>query len=82
MIENSEILNRISSISDIKKLSYEELEKLAKEVRELIIDRTSKNGGHLASSLGVVELTIALITAFDFPKDKYKNYKVIDHRLE
>ena len=70
MIENSEILNRISSISDIKKLSYEELEKLAREVRELIIDRTSKNGGHLASSLGVVELTIALITAFDFPKDK------------
>lgn len=70
MLENSEILNRISSINDIKKLSYDELNKLAKEVRELIIDRTSKNGGHLASSLGVVELTIALITAFDFPKDK------------
>ena len=70
MIANSEILNSINSIDDIKKLSYDELNKLAREVRELIIDRTSKNGGHLASSLGVVELTIALIRAFDFPKDK------------
>ena len=70
MLENSKILNKIDSIDDIKKLSYDELNELAKEVRELIIDRTSKNGGHLASSLGVVELTIALIRAFDFPKDK------------
>ena len=43
MIANSEILNSINSIDDIKKLSYDELNKLAREVRELIIDRTSKN---------------------------------------
>ena len=70
MSEDLKILNNIKSVDDVKILSYEELKQLADEVRELIIDRTSKNGGHLASSLGVVELTIALIKAFDFPKDK------------
>ena len=70
MVENNKILDNIKSTDDIKKLSYKELSQLASEVRELIIDKTSKNGGHLASSLGVVELTIALIYAFDFPKDK------------
>lgn len=64
------ILDKIESISDIKTLNDEELILLAKEVRELIIKSTSENGGHLASSLGVVELTIALILAYDFPKDK------------
>ena len=64
------ILDKINSTCDLKKLSYDELNILAKEVREFIIDRTSKNGGHLASSLGVVELTIALIKAYDFPNDK------------
>lgn len=66
----NKILDKIKTVSDIKSLSYDELNELAKEVRELIIDGTSKNGGHLASSLGVVELTIALITSFDFPNDK------------
>lgn len=70
MSDDLKILNSIKSVDDVKKLSYEELKQLANEVRDLIIDRTSKNGGHLASSLGVVELTIALIKAFDFPKDK------------
>ena len=70
MSEDLKILSNIKSVDDVKKLSYEELKQLASEVRELIIDRTSKNGGHIASSLGVVELTIALIKAFDFPKDK------------
>lgn len=64
------ILDKIKNIKDIKNLKYDELVSLAKEVRELIIDSTSVNGGHLASSLGVVELTIALILAYDFPKDK------------
>lgn len=64
------IIDKINSPSDIKKLPYDELNILAKEVREIIIDSISKNGGHLASSLGVVELTIALILAYDFPKDK------------
>lgn len=70
MSDDLKILSNIKSDDDVKKLSYEELKQLASEVRELIIDRTSKNGGHIASSLGVVELTIALIKAFDFPKDK------------
>lgn len=70
MSDDLKILNSIKSVDDVKKLSFEELKQLANEVRDLIIDRTSKNGGHLASSLGVVELTIALIKAFDFPKDK------------
>ena len=70
MSDDLKILSNIKSVDDVKKLSYEELKQLASEVRELIIDRTSKNGGHIASSLGVVELTIALIKAFDFPKDK------------
>lgn len=70
MTDNVKILDSIKSTDDIKKLSYNELDTLAKEVRELIIDGTSKNGGHIASSLGVVELTIALILAYDFPKDK------------
>lgn len=70
MSDDNKILNKINSINDIKKLNDGELYKLAGEVREFIIDGTSKNGGHLASSLGVVELTIALITAFDFPNDR------------
>ena len=64
------IIDKINKIDDIKKLSYTELDTLAKEVRDLIIKSTSENGGHLASSLGVVELTIALILSYDFPKDK------------
>ncbi|MBR4314757.1 MAG: 1-deoxy-D-xylulose-5-phosphate synthase [Lachnospiraceae bacterium] len=70
MSSDLKILSNIKSVDDVKKLSFEELKQLAGEVRELIIDRTSKNGGHIASSLGVVELTIALIKAYDFPKDK------------
>ena len=70
MSDNLKILDKIKNTNDIKKLSYQELDELAYEVRTLIIDGTSKNGGHLASSLGVVELTIALILAYDFPKDK------------
>ncbi len=66
----NDILNKIKNISDLKKLSYEDLKTLSKEVRETIIDSVSKNGGHLASSLGVVELTIALLRVYDFPKDK------------
>lgn len=57
-------------LSDLKQMSNSELIELAKEVREEIINVTSKNGGHLASNLGVVELTIALHKVFDSPKDK------------
>ena len=64
------ILDKIQNPNDIKKLSYAELNELSDETREMIIDVISKNGGHLASSLGVVDLTIALLKSFDFLKDK------------
>jgi len=56
--------------SELKKFDNEQLEKLAEEIRELIISTVSKNGGHLSSNLGVVELTIALHKTFDIPPDK------------
>lgn len=64
------ILQNIHSPKDIKKLTLPQMERLAQEVREMIIEVISRNGGHLASSLGVVELTIALYYVFDFPEDK------------
>ena len=64
------VIDKIKSPDDIKSLSYNELNDLAHDVREIIIDSISKNGGHLASSLGVVELTIALLLSYDFPHDK------------
>ncbi len=63
-------LDKINSPEDVKKLSREELPELAKECREVLIDTVSQNGGHLASNLGVVELTIALHRVFDSPNDK------------
>lgn len=63
------VLERIHSSEDVKRLSSKELPMLAQELRARIIDSVSRNGGHLASNLGVVELTIALHRAFDFPKD-------------
>lgn len=64
------ILEKINYPKDLKKLTLEELELLAKEIREFLIKKVSKTGGHLASSLGVVELTIALHYVFDTPEDK------------
>lgn len=64
------ILDKVNSTEDVKKLTTKEKEILAKDIRELIIDTVSKNGGHLASNLGVVELTIAIHSIFDCPKDK------------
>ena len=69
MTDNS-ILSGIKSPSDLKKLSADELNTLAEEIRRKIVDTVSENGGHLASNLGVVELTIALHTVFDLPNDK------------
>jgi 1-deoxy-D-xylulose-5-phosphate synthase len=64
------ILDNINNTQDLRKLSQEELPALAGEVREEIINVVSRTGGHLASSLGVVDLTIALHYAFDTPKDR------------
>lgn len=58
------------TLEQLKQMNFEQLELLAKEVRQEIITTVSKNGGHLASNLGVVELTIALHKVFDSPKDK------------
>lgn len=64
------LLDSINSPDDIKKLSNEKLNKLAGEIRQLLISVLSKNGGHLAPNLGVVELTLALHKVFSTPKDK------------
>lgn len=64
------ILEGINSPADLKILGLNKLDELAEEIRKLIIETVSKNGGHLAPSLGVVELTIALHYVFDTPKDK------------
>lgn len=64
------ILNKVNYPEDLKKLSINEKEILAEEIREKIIDTVSKTGGHLASNLGVVELTIALHSVFNTPIDK------------
>ena len=64
------MLEKINSQQDLKKLTLEEKKILAQEIREYILDIVSKNGGHLASNLGVVELTIALHSVFDLEKDK------------
>ena len=64
------MLENINSPEDLKKLSILEEQKLAEEIRKYILDIVSKNGGHLASNLGVVELTLALHNVFDFKEDK------------
>ncbi|MFP4039705.1 MAG: 1-deoxy-D-xylulose-5-phosphate synthase [Desulfosudaceae bacterium] len=63
-------LDKINSPDDLKQLSLSELSLLAQEIRELIIEVVSKNGGHLAPSLGTVELAIAIHYVFDIPRDK------------
>ena len=64
------ILERIQKVNDIKKLNWDELEVLAIELRQFLVEKVSKTGGHLASNLGAVELTMALHLAFQLPKDK------------
>ena len=64
------LLDRVNNTKDLKKLTLKEKEILAEDIRKLIIETVSENGGHLASNLGVVELTIALHSVFDTPKDK------------
>jgi 1-deoxy-D-xylulose-5-phosphate synthase len=66
----TKVLDQINTSHDVKKLDPEELEKLCHEIRGEIISTVSKTGGHLASSLGVVELTTVLHYVFDFPRDK------------
>ncbi len=84
------ILNKINNYKDLSSLTYKELEILANEIREYIIDITSKTGGHIGPSLGVVELTIALLRIFDPEIDRIiwdighqaYSYKILTDRKE
>ncbi len=64
------VLEQVNSPADLKKLSVKQLRELAEEIRQFILDTVSKTGGHLASNLGAVELTLALHYVFDFKHDK------------
>lgn len=64
------IIDRVNSPQDIKKLQTQELQQLCREIRNILIETTSKTGGHLASNLGTVELTVALHRIFDSPQDQ------------
>ncbi len=63
-------MKRLKSPAELQKMSLTELEEIAGEIRELILTTVAKNGGHLAPSLGTVELTLALYSVFDFSKDR------------
>ena len=64
------VLEKINQPNDIKRLEKSEYPILAKEIRNFLLEHVSQTGGHLASNLGVVELTIALHLVLDFPVDK------------
>lgn len=64
------VLDQIKEANDIKKITPDQYETLAEELRAFIIESVSETGGHLASNLGVVELTMALHLCLDLPKDK------------
>ena len=64
------IIDKINAPEDIRKLDYKQLDTLASEIREFLVNNVLESGGHLASNLGVVELTLALHKVFDFSKDR------------
>ncbi|HBC95691.1 MAG TPA: 1-deoxy-D-xylulose-5-phosphate synthase, partial [Clostridium sp.] len=64
------LLDRYKDINDVKKMSLMQKKQFALEIRRFLIDRVSKTGGHLASNLGIVELTLSLFTVFDLDRDK------------
>lgn len=84
------ILGKFDEPTAIQKMTLTELEILSEEIRSFLIEKVSKNGGHLASNLGVVELTISLYNVFDFKKDRliwdvgHQSYvhKVLTGRME
>lgn len=89
-MNNLKILNTIHSPDDLKTLDNHQLELLCSEIRSVLIETVSKTGGHLASNLGVVELTVAMHTIFDSPKDAFVwdvghqvyTHKILTGRLE
>ena len=68
---SAQLLDTLSLPNDLKNLTYEELMQLSTEIRHRLIDITNTVGGHLASNLGVVEITLAMHTLFDSPIDKF-----------
>ena len=64
------LLDNINKVNDIKKITPEDYPALAEEIRQFLIEKISKTGGHLGSNLGAVELTMALHIAFNLPDDK------------
>ncbi|MFD3157385.1 1-deoxy-D-xylulose-5-phosphate synthase [Haloimpatiens sp. FM7330] len=64
------LLENYNNIDDVKRMSYDELEEFAQEIRNFLVNKVSKTGGHLASNLGVVELTLSLYKTFNFNEDK------------
>ena len=81
---NNSMLRNIKAPKDIKGYSFEELDSLSREIRETLITTVANNGGHLASNLGVVELTIAMHKCFDSPRDKFVfdvGHQVYTHKL-
>jgi len=80
----TQFLQNINSPSDLKKLDESQLKPLASEIRQVLISTVSQNGGHLASNLGVVELTIAIHRVFNSPKDRIVwdvGHQVYTHKL-
>ena len=67
--KNYALLDTINSLADFKKVPLEKLNTLAEETRSFLVETVGKNGGHLASNLGIVELTFALHRVFDIPTD-------------
>lgn len=83
-MNNFQFLSDINSPNDLKKLNIEDLDVLASEIRQVLIDTVSKNGGHLSSNLGVVELSIALHYMFNSPNDKIiwdVGHQIYTHKL-
>ena len=70
IVEKNNILDKVNLPEDLRKLNYIEKNQLAEEIRKLVIETVSKTGGHLASNLGVTELTIALHSVYNTPTDK------------
>ena len=64
------VLDRIKKVNDIKQLNEEELAELQEEIRDFLVENIAKTGGHLASNLGVIELTMALHLSFDLTRDR------------
>ena len=64
-------LEKITSPDVVKRFTADELEKRAEEIRQGVLNRVSKHGGHLGPNLGITEATIAMVYVFDLPKDKF-----------